>query len=122
MKFKICVAVKEKNRSAQEVLIDTEKLLHSFNINEESGEGYFDSFEIFDCLTEDDFEEKILNEGMIVRAFVTSKGEWVDGPYIYSSGELEGSEKESYDKWVNELKDLLEQHKNCWMFIVSCHS
>jgi len=122
MKFIICVAVKDDGRDAGEILLDTEKLLRSFDRNENQSEGRFDSFEIIDCVSEADSEEKILNEEMLVRSFVTPQGKWIEGPFIYDFGEIEGAEKESYDKWIGELKVLLEQCKDCWFFIVSCHS
>lgn len=115
MRFNIAVAIERKEKKVNDLAVEAAKLLEKF------GEDKMDSYEVFYYATPEDFEGKILGkEALVARAFVTPEGDWIDGVWTYGVGKDEKSIQE-YDSWVERLRKLLEQYKDCAIFIANCH-
>ncbi len=93
-----------------------------YELSTENPEAHFDHYEVFYYATPEDFEGKILGkEWPLVRAFITPELEWIEGYWGNIEGAVASGEENKYYNWKDKLISLLEQHKDCAIFIVRCH-
>jgi len=77
---------------------------------------FFDEAYTFCYVTPDQYENKVFGkEWLLCTGFLTPNGEMIGNPPYFDN-------KESEDKWVEKLRELLEKYKDCAMFIVDCDS
>lgn len=82
-------------------------------------DGLTDYWTLMEILPAEGRDAAILTEERFPKAIVTPDGEWINGPWVYST-EDEQSRKLLED-WIGQVKTLLAAHPTATACLVDCH-
>ncbi|MCA9363767.1 hypothetical protein KC727_00925 [Candidatus Kaiserbacteria bacterium] len=92
-----------------------------YALSTQNPDGHFDYGNLVDLIPRNRWEHMFLSgiEEKVCRAVVTPDGEWVDGPWLYSTSDPESQRKA--DEWERKVQELFLEHDNAAAFLADLH-